>query len=132
MIGSTVVMSYGKINKSLGPVMNYLVVVFSVAFFAVTVGDYAFVRALRKQVPDAFAAVGSPKSWQMVLYSPALMGRYYRFILTRNFRRYIPSGTSLRLYGNVLYSLHLLLLGTAIVGALLAIAAAWLSVEARP
>jgi hypothetical protein len=104
---------------------------FFVDFLAVVVGDVILVRAMRKQTPSAFAAAGYPKLADVALFSPALMGQYFSFILTRSFRHHLAPGTSLRLFANVLYSLHVLLFGTVVVGFLTQFASSWVSMS-RP
>ena len=106
--------------------MDILVTASLAIFLVVVVGDVVFVRAMRAEAPDAFAAAGYPEPAHVASYSPLVMGRYFSFILTRSFRRYLAPGTSLRLFANVLYSLHVLLLGTVLVGFLLQFISSWL------
>jgi hypothetical protein len=82
----------------------------------VIVGDVIFARVLRERAPNAYAAAGFPAPSHLAIYSPLLTGQYFSFILRREFRQFLPPQSSLRALANVLYVLHVLLIGTAVLG----------------
>ena len=99
--------------------MPTLSTVWFILALMVIVGDVIFARVLRERAPVAYAAAGFPAPSHLAIYSPLVMGRYFSFIVRREFRQVLPPRSSLRNFANVLYVSHVLLIGTAVLGAAL-------------
>jgi hypothetical protein len=80
---------------------------------AAVTGDALFVRALREREPRAFAAAGCPGN--APLFQPQMLGPYLVFILLRRYRRFLVPGTQLHAIATVLFVLHVLIIGMAVV-----------------
>ena len=68
---------------------------------------------LRKNQPEAFAAAGSPSA--SPLFQPSVLAPYLAFIILRKYRHFLVKGTRLWLIADVLYVLHILIIGLGIV-----------------
>ena len=96
--------------------MTLLAIVLIVCVLVSTVGDVLLARAMRIQQPGAFAAAGFPSPEHLALYSPLVMRKYFSFILRREFTQFLPPSSRLRTFANFLYVIHVLLIGTAMLG----------------
>ena len=99
-----------------------LTIAFLICAVAAVIGDAAFVQLLRTKEPRAFAAAGLPSVSGATFYSPLAMGQYFRFIVRREFRHFLAPGEGLRLLANVLYVLHVLVIGSAVLGVVVTVA----------
>ena len=87
----------------------------------VTIGDPVFVHLIRRRVPLAFVAAGSPSPVWIAVLTPFYLGPYMRYVLRREFRAHLVRGSRLHLLASALYVLHLFLVSLAVFwGALLA------------